>query len=479
MVVAFIFIFGVFFFYQKRTPDLERYDLILAWLIRLAFSLLFVFIYYQYYPNGATNSDIGSCMHDSQILAQVFYQSPKAYIECLFGLESQQTINQYLSATTKWSSPFTFFIDDTKNVIRINSLLFFLSKGSVYVHLMIISFFSMLGIRELFLTFHLRIWINKRVFWYALVVLPSFAFWSSTLLKEPFLLIGLALFLRATFGDLSLKGSIWRWVVGGILMILFKPYVLLCLLSAIAIVFIARLVNKKALLQASFFVVLAALVLVVFVPKFHQQPMRFLTRKQFDFNNMAKGGVHVVTDSCFYYFTPEQKKYLHIVDSTVYLKKPIVAQKEQFGRVAPTEPLFLSPNKNGWPLYFQAERSNSYICLQPLNNSPSQLVKNAPVAFLNATFRPYFWDNGGLLKWVSIIETIVLIGFFSLSLLKKIERTESDKQTITTLLWFSILLLLLIGWITPVIGAIVRYRIPAYLALFLIAATGKKTKKLQ
>lgn len=479
MVVAFIFIIGLFFFYQKRTPDLQRYDLILAWLTRLAFSLLFVFVYYTYYPNGATQSDIGSCMHDSQILAQVFYQSPKAYIECLFGLESQQTINQYLSATTRWSSPFTFFIDDTKNVIRINSLLFFLSKGSVYVHLMIISFFSMLGIRELFLTFHQRIWINKRVFWYALVALPSLAFWSSSLLKEPFLLIGLALFIRATLGDLSLKGRIWRWVVGGIFMILFKPYVFLCLLSAIAIVFIARLVNKKALLQASFFVVLAALVLVVFVPMFHQQPMRFLTRKQFDFNNMAKGGVHVLTDSCFYYFTSEQKKYLNIVDSTVYLKQPIVAQKEQFGRVAPFESLVLSPNKNGWPLYFQAEKSKSFINLQPLNNSPSQLISTAPVAFLNATFRPYFWDNGGLLKWASIIETIVLIGFFSLSLLKKIERTGSDKQTITTLLWFSILLLLLIGWITPVIGAIVRYRIPAYLALFLIAATGKKIKKLQ
>jgi hypothetical protein len=44
-------------------------------------------------------------------------------------------------------------------------------------------------------------------------------------------------------------------------------------------------------------------------------------------------------------------------------------------------------------------------------------------------------------------------------------------------LWFSILLLLLIGFTTPVIGAIVRYRIPAYLAIFLIAASGTTLKK--
>lgn len=479
MVVAFIFIVGLIFFYNKRTPDLLRFDLLLAWIIRLAFSLLFVFIYYVYYPNGATESDIGSCMHDSEILANVFYQSPKAYIECLFGFESQQIVDQYLSATNRWSAGSSLIIDDTKNVIRINSLLFFLSNGSIYVHLMIISIFSVLGLRELYLTFQQRVWINKRLFWYALIAFPSLAFWSSSMLKEPFLLIGFALFLRATFSEIRFNRRIWRWIVGGILLIAFKPYVLLCLLCAFVIVFSARLIYKKAFMQASVILVTTLILLIVFIPVFHQKPLHFLTRKQFDFKNMAKGGVHVLTDSCFFYFTPEQKKHLHIADSIVYLKHAITAQKEEFGRVAPSESIFLEPNKKGWRLYFQAEQSNSYISLQPLNNSPSQLIKNTPIAFSNAAFRPFLWDSGGVLKYASILETSVLFLFLSLSLLKKIERTTFDKQTITTLLWFSILLLLLIGLITPVTGAIVRYRIPAYLALFLIAATGKKTKNLQ
>jgi hypothetical protein len=192
---------------------------------------------------------------------------------------------------------------------------------------------------------------------------------------------------------------------------------------------------------------------------------------------MAKGGVHVYADSCFYYFTPNQEKLLRISDSMVYLTQPVIAQKEKLGIVAPSEIVNLLPNSAGWPLYYKAAKSNSYITLQPLDNSPLQLIKNIPEALTNAALRPYFWDKGGVLKWLNILESLALFVFLSVAMWKKIERTASDKQTITTLLWFSILLLLLIGFTTPVIGAIVRYRIPAYLALFLIAASGTIIKK--
>jgi hypothetical protein len=477
MVVALLFILGSYYFFQKTTVHLKRFDLLFAWFIRLGFSALFLFIYYDYYANGATQSDIGSCMHDSRILNNVFYQSPKVYFDFLFGLEDQQLVARYLSQTNRWSSGYTVFLDDTKNVIRINSLLFFLSKGSIFVHLVIISFFSLLGIRELYLTFQDRIWIPKRLFWFALIIFPSLAFWSSSLLKEPFLIIGLALFLRASLSQLSRSSKLWRWLVGGLLLMLFKPYVFLCLLLAILIVAVANFISKRSLVKTSMLVVTTIVVLFIFVPTFHQQPMRFLSRKQFDFNNMAKGGVHVYADSCFYYFTPNQEKLLRISDSMVYLTQPVIAQKEKFGMVAPSEKIYLTPTTVGWPLYYKAAKSNSYIALKALNYSPIQLIKSIPEALTNAAFRPYFWDNGGILKWVSILESLALFVFLSVAMWKKIECTASDKQTITTLLWFSILLLLLIGFTTPVIGAIVRYRIPAYLAIFLIAASGTTLKK--
>lgn len=477
MVVALLFILGSYYLYQKTTVHLTRYDLLVAWFIRLGFSALFLFIYFDYYPNGATQSDIGSVMHDSRILNNVFYQSPKAYFECFFGFENQQLVERYLSQTNRWSSGYTILFDDTKNVIRINSLLFFVSKGSLLVHLVIISFFSLLGMRELYLTFQARVWIHKRLFWFLLIIFPSLAFWSSSLLKEPFLILGLALFLRASLSQLPRSSKLWRWIIGGILLVLFKPYVLLCLIIALLIVVAAKFINKKSLFRTSFLVITFMLLLFTIVPVFHQQPMRFLSRKQFDFNNMSKGGVHVYSDSCFYYFTPNQEKLLRISDSMVYLTQPVIAQKEKLGIVAPSEKVYLSPNAAGWPLYYKAPKSNSYITLQPLDNSPLQLIKNIPEALTNATFRPFFWDKGGVLKWVNILESLALFVFLSVAMWKKIERTASDKQTITTLLWFSILLLLLIGFTTPVIGAIVRYRIPAYLALFLIATSGTIIKK--
>lgn len=477
MVVALLLILGSYYFYQKTTVHLKRFDLLVAWWVRLGFSALFLYIYYDYYANGNSQSDIGSCMHDSQLLNNVFYQSPKAYFNCLFGLENQQLIERYLSQTNRWSSGFTILLDDTKNVIRINSILFFISKGSLFVHLLIISFFSLLGMRELFLTFHNHVWIHKRLFWLGLIIFPSLAFWSSSLLKEPFLILGLALFMRALLSQLSFLSKIWRLLIAGLLLVLFKPYVLLCLLIVLLSVFIANMINKQSLIKSTSVVMSGLLLLFILVPSLHQQPMRFLTRKQFDFNNMTKGGVHVFADSCFYYFTPQQEKFLKISDSKVYLSQPVVAQKEKLGIVAPTKNELLSPTSNGWLLYYKAPKSNSYITLQPLNNSPIQLLKNIPEALTNAAFRPYFWDNGGVLKWVNILESLTLFVFLSAAMLKKIERTASEKQTITTLLWFSILLLLLIGFTTPVIGAIVRYRIPVYLALFLIASIGTIVKK--
>jgi len=42
---------------------------------------------------------------------------------------------------------------------------------------------------------------------------------------------------------------------------------------------------------------------------------------------------------------------------------------------------------------------------------------------------------------------------------------------------FAVVLLLLIGWITPVLGAIVRYRIPAYFALLIAGLLLYKKKE--
>ncbi len=128
-------------------------------------------------------------------------------------------------------------------------------------------------------------------------------------------------------------------------------------------------------------------------------------------------------------------------------------------------------------MYFRSNGCESYIPVTSINSSSTQLLKNIPEALANAAFRPFFGDPGGWLKYFAVIETIVLFGWvlYAFSFWKS--ATKQTKLQVASLLFFAICLLLLIGWITPVLGAMVRYRIPAYLAIFVAAALlFRKTK---
>ena len=98
---------------------------------------------------------------------------------------------------------------------------------------------------------------------------------------------------------------------------------------------------------------------------------------------------------------------------------------------------------------------------------------------MNAAIRPWPTDPGGNLKWFNILETLGLFCWLIYGLIKyRKQRTPFQNDLVLLIAGFAILLFLLIGWTTPVLGAIARYRIPAYLGLFVIGMIGKKEKEL-
>ena len=124
----------------------------------------------------------------------------------------------------------------------------------------------------------------------------------------------------------------------------------------------------------------------------------------------------------------------------------------------------------------------SYIHTTLINNSFNQLIKNIPEALTNGYARPFPNDPGSAMKYPAMLEVWGLSLFLIYAFWK---RRKLDKETmgiVVSLLIFSVCLLLVIGWITPVIGAIFRYRFPALLALVLVGVIllkipeGKKTE---
>jgi hypothetical protein len=469
MVIVLLTLVAIWYLWKRRTDGLAAYDLVATWALKMAAACLFLFVYTAYYGSGTLTADPQAFMLQSKMLHDVANESVADYFRFLVGLDTPELISHYLANTSHWTVGDLTLINDSKNVIRVNSLVWFISGGNVYVHTLVFSFCSLLGFRELYLTFSKQVSISKRVFWYALVLCPSVLFWTGSMLKEPLMMVGLCLVIRAVFSELTLLQKSWRWILGVLLMLAFKPYVLLCLLIALSVYYTAKLFFRGkahwSLLSLTGMVVIALLLF----PKQREKGVFYLTRKQFDFINIGKGGLHAYADTCFFFFRPDQFQYLEIneADSSIFLTRPLSAKLVALGKAHPFKDVYLQPNYQRWILYFRSNGCTSNVPVTFINASFSRLVRNIPQAFANATFRPFFGDPGGWLKYFAVIETMLLFGWVTYAFRSWKKASRETRLIVVTLWIFAIALLLLIGWITPVLGAIVRYRIPAYLAILL------------
>jgi hypothetical protein len=83
------------------------------------------------------------------------------------------------------------------------------------------------------------------------------------------------------------------------------------------------------------------------------------------------------------------------------------------------------------------------------------------------------------LKFFSFLEVWLIFGFLAIAWIKRRKLSDSERGIIFMLAIFAFVLFLLIGWTTPVLGAIARYRFPAQLAMVLIGMILLKPIKIQ
>ncbi len=473
MLISFLFIaLCSFWLFRLPTVGLHKYDALIGWGIKLLFSASFVFVYANYYGTGALSADTGTFLRESVILKNVFYNSPADYFKFLFGLEDLGMIQRYLMETDHWTSGDLTLVNDAQNVMRVNSLIAFISNGNVWPHIVVFTLLTVLGTRELYLAFYKRILLSSRSFWYLLLLFPSVGFWSGSILKEPLMMVGLFLIARALMDtELSRFHRLWRLIVGVLLGLMFKPYVLIILVLVAGIVVCCKLLFRQRLLVAVclFFVFIGSL--IPLFPSLERPFTKYIYRKQFDFDNVSKGGLHAVDDKQFYYFTVDQYKYITFYgDSIVVLNHPVKAKIMKLGSEYPFKDAYISNTGERWINYYSTNRCGSYIPLTSINNNYGQLIRNIPEALFNAAIRPLPTDPGGWLIVLNIAETLGLMALLVRFRWKYgYSFGHKNESTAVVLIFFALGVFLLIGWTTPVLGAIARYRIPAYLAILLFS----------
>ncbi len=452
-----------------RTEGLSPWILPSAYLIKVGVGLVLFWVHIRTYGIGELSHDGERFYNEGRLLNEVFFKSPLDYFRLLTGIGETEALTQhYLSTTRYWSAGDLTIINDAKNVIRCHSLLHFISFNSVFVHLSALCLLSTAALRNIYLTFKGKTQLSNSFFFWTILLIPSTIFWTSSMMKEPFMFFGISVFLRS----LIIENQPFRKYIGlfiaTFILLAFKPYVLVCLFIALSIVALYRYVFKHKLVYLGMFLLIAAPLFSYVFSDFRDTTVHYLTRKQFDFINVGKGGVHVQSDTCFYFFQSHQYANLQFDGYTVELKKEVDGYRYRFGSAQKPVPVHLKPNGEKWTVVYQALGCASYIELTPIDNSFSQLIKNIPEAITNAGFRPFPNDPGSKLKFLSLLEVWALFAFILYAFANRRPVSMKEKEIILGLMLFAIGLTLLIGWTTPVLGAITRYRFPAQMAIVLI-----------
>lgn len=442
----------------------------LAYTVKVAVGFYFLYVYTAVYGNGSLSADAGAFMSESKILNNVFYTSPVDYIQLLTGLGNQDSLVElYLKDTSHWASGAQAIISDNRNIMRVHSVIHFISFGDSAIHVLVMCFFSLLGIKHLFLGIKHHTALSSTSLFLLLLLFPSVLFWTSGILKEPLMILGIGLFVRGIMGKNTSRNK-WLFILsGGLLLLAFKPYVLFCMLPALVYYLFYRIIPRyKAVLAFLALFVLSTSAAFIFKDQ-RQKIVHLLSRKQYDFKNVGKGGLHAQSDDCFYFFKPYQIPELIIEGDSVSIDQEMDVLIHMHGSIEAPEPVHLYPTGEKWLIYFRNDRSEGFIHTTMINDSFTQLILNTPEALLNSLFRPYFFDPGSWLKYPAMIEIVLLYFFLIFAFVKRKKLPIEERGLFWSIVVFVIGLALTIGWVTPVLGAIVRYRIPCFIGILILA----------
>jgi hypothetical protein len=362
---------------------------------------------YTFYYTDRVTADIYKYFDDSKIIADAFKKKPLNYFKLLTGIgNNTPEFDQYYSNMHFWAKKGGGY-NDSHTIIRFNALIRLFSLGYYNVHTVVICFLSLIGLTAIYKTFipHLK---DKRTELVCVVfLLPSVLFWGSGVLKEGIIIFALGLLIYY-FNKLFKWEAILICLLTTFLLIFSKFYVWVAILPGlIYLLWMIKTNGQKTFLK--FFIVIILFASTgLNVDKFTpiQNPLVTLSQKQLEFNVLASGKM-------------------------------------------------LDANSQIIPV------AGSVVSLNKLEPTLKSFLKNAPQALKNVIFRPFIWESKSPLMIMAGFENLIII--FGITICLLFIRPLRTVNWKFVLMCFSFVLIqfLIIGETTPILGAVVRYKIIA------------------
>jgi len=325
----------------------------------------------------------------------------------LTGIHSDSPeLQPYYRQMNAWLNTDVLF-NDNKTLIRLNAIFFCFSLGYYYVHVVFINFISFWGLTALFKLFQFYGKNKSMEIFAGVMLLPSTLFWGSGLLKDGLLLFALGMLLYSFNKIIVSRHSFTNIIafMGSLLLLMItKLYVLITIFPGI----IAWYISKHDS---------AAKMLVKFI------------------------ACYLLYFTVIFNFGMISNKY-DIIDIIYYKQK-------NFYVIAGTT------------------KANSVIQISPIEPTTWSIIRHSPEAVMRVLFRPFITDSTSPLILMASLENIFLLMIMLTCLLSIRKRVANRVPEIFNrpLFYFSVffvvLMFSLIGLITPILGAMVRYKVPA------------------
>jgi len=298
--------------------------------------------------------------------------------------------------------------NENRTIIRLNVLLRFFSLGYYQVHNVFFCFLSFTGLTAIGKLFMNELKGFKKLIFIFVFLFPSIVFWGSGVLKEGliFFCFGMALYFMHRFFETENKKA-WNlfFVIIFSTMLLFVKVHVFFIFLPCYIAYGLSLKNRKHI------------------------ALKFIITSVFFFLFLLASPLFSRNINFLQYLCMKQTEFIHLAESV---------------------------------------KAGSLIYIPPLQPTIWSLLKNSPTAFYNSMFRPNLLDSHSPFILLASLENIFIICFGIISVISM----SRKKINTSPLFFFSIIFVLalftLIGLITPVMGAIVRYKVLGIPFLFFI-----------
>lgn len=423
------FIFNIIFSARRKkynNPLLKKYHKQAFWIKiwgTFAFSIFVIYLSPGdsnglYYPEGVN-------------IARLIIKDP-SNIELLFG--TGKDFDQ--SLLTDIGNSGYFNEESNFMVTRLVAIFSFFTFGKFMAINLVFSMISFTGVWRLFRFFYEQYPHLHKQFAIAILYLPTFAFWSSGILKDPICTGALGWVTYSLYSIFYTKNNLIKNIIilfiFGYFLVALKIYILVAYLPFFILFLILKNVNliKNPVAKA-------LLVLVFFVGSI------------FGFVKVASSIKGALSS---------------------YASKGIVQGIKNYQVNYENQSSFVESN---------------FSLGVDFDGSAGSLAKIAPAAIVATLFRPFIWESKKLSTLLSSLESLALM-LFTLYVFRRVGiikflRTIIKNPIILYCFFYSLLFALFVGATTLNFGTLVRYKIPGIpfyiISLFLILDFNNKLKK--